>query len=258
LAVVCLSAGQANAARWENHRANAFVAVDAADPTKAIEQFEAAIYYAQELPAADRDIADLWEHLTAAYLANGEYRRAWDAITRWDRTLAANAGEPWAAEQQSRRDQMTRLVFEQTREPPADGQDAEDPASGPDPATPAQTAEQPELAVEPAGEPVQNAAAPATSSAQSAPERTPDPASYGIHLASFRSEEAARNGWNLLQVRHPDLLEGKSLALRSVELDDRGTYYRLIAVPYPDSAAARSVCRDLQARSQYCAVMRPG
>lgn len=115
LACVCAWAGPAQAARWEDHRASALRAVDEIDYPKAIEQFEAAIYYARELPAADSDIADLWENLTAAYFADEQYRRVWDALSRWDSILAANAGQAWVPEQQTRRDRMARLLFEQTR-----------------------------------------------------------------------------------------------------------------------------------------------
>ena len=90
-----------------------------------------------------------------------------------------------------------------------------------------------------------------------APEAQPDPTAYGIHLASFGSEANARKSWTQLQARHPDLLDGKTLALRSVDLGDRGVFVRVIAVPYTDSAAARAVCRDLERRAQYCAVLRP-
>jgi len=115
LVLVCAWAGPAEAARWEDHRAAALRAVDEVDYPKAIEQFEAAIYFAQKMPAADRDIADLWENLTAAYFADEQYRRVWDALTRWDSILAANAGQAWVPEQQTRRDRMARLLFDETR-----------------------------------------------------------------------------------------------------------------------------------------------
>lgn len=281
LALACLWGGQVDAARWEDHRASALRAVDEADTVKAIEQFEAAIYYAQDQLAADRDIAGLWEHLTAAYLADGQFRRAWDATARWDKILAANAAQPWAPEQQRRRDQMTRLLFEQTRKTPAEDMDGPEtagdpsvrtateaserpapdpaPAAEPVPRNAAEAPERPTPGLVLAGEPVQTAAAPpGEATPEPAPELAPELAAYGIHLASFGSEVNARRGWKELQAQHPDLLDGKTLALRSVELGDRGTFVRLIAVPYANSAAARAVCRDLQRRSQYCAVMRPG
>lgn len=116
--LLCLwsAAGQAQSARWENHRAAALRAVDEVDYAEAIVQFEAAIYYAEATPAADRDLADLWENLTAAYLADAQYRRVWDAIARWDKVLVANADEPWVTDQRGQRDQMTRLLFDQLRQ----------------------------------------------------------------------------------------------------------------------------------------------
>lgn len=108
-------AGQAEAARWEDHRAEAMRAIDQVDYSRAIEQFEAAIYYARTLPAEDRDISVLWENLTAAYLANAQYRRVWDSIARWDKVLAANRGADWVPGQISERDRMTRLLFEELR-----------------------------------------------------------------------------------------------------------------------------------------------
>lgn len=253
LTFACLLAGQVDAARWESHRASALQAIDEAETTKAIEQFEAAIYYAQQQPAADRDIADLWERLTAAYLADGQFRRAWDAIARWDKILSANAGQDWAAERQRRRDQMTRLLFERTRKTPAEGTDGEEPAGLSAPRLAAEASERPVPQLAPAGEPVHGAAAPEVVAAG---EPVPQSAPYGIHLASYRNEANARKSWKEMQAQHPDLLKGKTPALRSVELGDRGTFVRLIAVPYANSAAARAICRDLRQRAQYCAVLR--
>ena len=115
LVVVCAWAGHAQAGRWEDHRAAGLRAIDQVDYPRAIEQFEAAIYYARALPASDRDISVLWENLTAAYLADAQYRRVWDAIARWDQVLAANRGEDWVRGQVSERDRMTRLLFEELR-----------------------------------------------------------------------------------------------------------------------------------------------
>lgn len=112
---VCAWASHAQAARWEEHRAAALQAIDRVDYPRAIEQFEAAIYYARSEPATDRDISVLWENLTAAYLADAQYRQVWDAIARWDKVLAANAGEDWVHDQVSERDRMTRLLFEELR-----------------------------------------------------------------------------------------------------------------------------------------------
>ncbi len=247
LVFVCAWAGQAQAARWEDHRAAALRAVDEIDYPKAIEQFEAAIYYAQEMPAAGRDIADLWENLTAAYFTDEQYRRVWDAIARWDKVLIANAGQPWVREQQTMRDRMTRLLFERTRKASAEGTGVEHQTG--------------DLAPRPAEGPAASsslALAPAEGPARSAAEPTIEPGRYGIHLASFTSEANALSGWATLKARYPDHLNRKTYALRPADLGDRGIFVRLIAGPFPDSASARAVCEDLQRHAQYCAVTRPG
>ena len=263
LVFVCAWAGQAHAARWEDHRAAALRAVGEIDYQKAIEQFEAAIYYAQEMPAADRDIADLWENLTAAYFADEQYRQGWDAIARWDKVLIANAGQPWAREQQTRRDRMTRILFERTRKASAEGAGVEQQAGDLAPGTAVGSTLGPaassSLALAPAEGPAEAPAeASAEAPARSAAEPTIEPGRYGIHLASFSNEANAVSGWAALKARYPDHLNSKTYALRLADLGDRGIFVRLIAWPFPDSASARAVCADLQRRAQYCAVTRPG
>jgi len=268
-------AAPAHAERWQEHRSVALRALEEVDYAKAVEQLEAAIYYALEEAAADRDVAELWENLTAVYLADRQYRRAWDTIAGWDNILSANAGQSWAAEQQARRDQMTRILFQVTRRErgEAAGAAAQTRETGPEAGSDNGVENGPEAGPKtgakpaaenganpdaengaPAADGVLGALAPAA-----APIReTPAPAAdgYGIHLASYGDEADARSGWAALKSRYPDLLDGKRFALKSVNLGDRGTFVRLMAVPYADSAAASAACADLQRRAQYC-VVRP-
>jgi SPOR domain len=249
--LVCVWSDQAAAARWQEHRTAAIRAIEEVDYDKAIEQLGAAIYYARKLPAADRDVAELWENLTAVYLADAQLGRAWESIGHWDKVLVANAGQPWAAEQQSRLDQMTRILFKETRM--TDGQTdgrtggAAEQTGEPNGNSAEQPGASPSRALAPAGGPATAAAAPAE-----------EPGGYGIHLASFSNETNARRGWAELQARYPDLLKDKTFVLRPVDLGDRGIFVRLIARPFPDPASAHAACRDLQRRSQYCAVMPLG
>jgi len=244
---ICLWTSQVHAARWQDHRTAALRAVEQADYAKAIEQFGAAIYYAQKLPAADRDIAGLWENLTAVYLADAQLDRAWESIGHWNKVLVANAGQPWVAEQQSLLDRMTRILFKETRMVGGEGAGEETPTGDLSPEPGLKPAESPSLALAPAEGQAPNGAQP-----------TVGPGAYGIHLASYGSEANARQGWAVLQARYPDLLEDKTFALRPVDLGDRGVFVRLIAVPFPDSPSAGTACRDLQHRAQYCAVVPPG
>jgi hypothetical protein len=256
-------AAPAHAERWQEHRSVALRALEEVDYAKAIEQLQAAIYYAREEAAADRDVADLWENLTAIYLADQQYRRAWDTIAGWDKILTANAGQPWAAEQQARRDQMTRMLFQVTRRERGEGATAQSRETGTQagvengaPENGAENGASPDAAADPpAADGVLGALAPAAAPIRETPANGVNGAAgYGIHLASYGDEADARDGWAALQSRYPDLLGGKRLALKAVSLGDRGTFVRLMAVPYADSAAAGAACADLQRRAQYCVV----
>jgi hypothetical protein len=269
---VCLAARPGHAERWQEHRAAALQAIEEVDYAKAIEQLEAALYYARALPAADQDLSDLWENLAATYLADQQYRRAWDSITHWDAILAANADQAWAAAQQPRRDQMTRMLFEVTRSERGQAAGAEALLSDLAPAAESEPIERPASAQAPAGDgaspaevealPKQNGASVKGAATEEARAPAEDAAAvdgaggYGLHLASYSREADARSGWATLQTQYPDLLHGKRYTLRSVDLGDRGIFLRLIAVPYTDSAAAGAACAELRHRAQYCVVMK--
>jgi hypothetical protein len=263
--VVCLWASQGHAARWQEHRTAAQRALEDVDYAKAIEQLEAALYFARTLPAADRDIASLLENLTAIYLADVQYGRAWTSITHWETILAANAGQAWATEQQARRDRMTRILFEEIRVERGEAAGAAKPAddrarTGADPSA-GPSALDLAPAAAPVGKVVPAAEAPAAPAAPVAPvAETAVPAdgsgAYGIHLASYGSEADARSGWAALQGLYPDLLVGKRFALRPVDLGDRGIFIRLIALPFVDSQSAGAACADLERRAQYCTVVK--
>lgn len=74
----------------------------------------------------------------------------------------------------------------------------------------------------------------------------------GVHLASLRSEKAARDGWAALRRKHPDLLGGLEASFPRVELAGKGVFWRIVAGPLPDGAAAEALCRTLKAKRQYC------
>lgn len=74
-----------------------------------------------------------------------------------------------------------------------------------------------------------------------------------LHLASYRSEAAAREGWAALSRRHAGDLSGLQPHLVRVDLGQgQGVFWRLNAGPLPNAAAARGRCRRLEARGQYC------
>ncbi|MFA7430462.1 MAG: SPOR domain-containing protein [Rhodospirillaceae bacterium] len=120
---------------------------------------------------------------------------------------------------------------------PASAKPAPGPAPAPaSPAAPDKPASAPEVA--PAPTAASEAAAPTASSG-----------AVAVHLASFRSEERARIGWTELQARHPSL-KGMEMRVSQIDLPGQGTFYRLLAGPVADRAAADALCSTL--KPQYC------
>ncbi|MFQ5786266.1 MAG: SPOR domain-containing protein [Alphaproteobacteria bacterium] len=82
---------------------------------------------------------------------------------------------------------------------------------------------------------------------------------YAVHLASFRTRAAAVAEWRRLAGHYADLLGGLEVRYRRVDLGaDKGVYYRLLAGPLDDAAAAGALCRAFAARKVSCRVAPPG
>ncbi len=77
----------------------------------------------------------------------------------------------------------------------------------------------------------------------------PQPA---VHLASYKSREAADRGWTELKRAHKDLLSALSVEITPINLGPKGTYYRLNAGPLVDRNGAADLCSKLKRRRQYC------
>lgn len=77
---------------------------------------------------------------------------------------------------------------------------------------------------------------------------------HGIHLASYASEAKAREGWDQLRRRFPDLASLQPDILR-VDLGAKGIFYRLRAGSLASAQAAQSVCAKLKAGGQFCNAM---
>jgi len=74
-----------------------------------------------------------------------------------------------------------------------------------------------------------------------------------VHIASYRSEEAARNGWTQLRRAHQQLLGTLQPDVARVNLGaGKGVFFRLMAGPLPSQAEADRICRELKARRQFC------
>ena len=75
----------------------------------------------------------------------------------------------------------------------------------------------------------------------------------GIHLASFRQQDSARQGWRELQGAYSDLLGGLDYRISTVQLSGgRGTFYRVKAGPFTDPSSAEEICSLLKSRNAYC------
>lgn len=82
---------------------------------------------------------------------------------------------------------------------------------------------------------------------------------YRVQLAAVRSPDQARQEWNRLRKKHPDLLEDLQLTVTTADLGpEKGIYYRLRAGPIADETAARALCAKLAERNMGCLVVRPG
>lgn len=80
---------------------------------------------------------------------------------------------------------------------------------------------------------------------------------FHVHLASERSVEAAMADWQSLRLRFPDLLDGLTPALATLDLGSAGTYYQLLAGPMGGEAEADILCARLQPQGQYCTPILP-
>ena len=114
----------------------------------------------------------------------------------------------------------------------------------------------PQVPVEPSRDqvPAPMTTAAASSSMAPVPERVTGTA-YGLHLASYRRRDNAYSGWDVLTGAHPDILAGFRPRLASADLPGLGLYYRLKAGPVADRDEAIALCRQIEARGDYCAVM---
>lgn len=84
---------------------------------------------------------------------------------------------------------------------------------------------------------------------------TPPPASGGgvrIQLASLPDAATADQEWKRLQKANADVLGGLSSRVVPVQLEGKGTWYRLQAGPFADKAGAQQACDALKQRKLGC------
>ena len=84
----------------------------------------------------------------------------------------------------------------------------------------------------------------------------PEQPTFAIHLSSVRNRIGAETEWKRLQKRFPDLLRDRELMVRPVELEGRGTFFRVLTGPFADYARAQELSAKFKSREQYCLAIR--
>jgi hypothetical protein len=76
-----------------------------------------------------------------------------------------------------------------------------------------------------------------------------------VRLGALRSPEAAREEWQRLKRVNADLLGNLRANAVSIDLGEKGIYYRIMAGPL-DEAAAERLCNEMRRRNHGCIVAR--
>jgi cell division septation protein DedD len=137
--------------------------------------------------------------------------------------------------------------------PPAEAASAPEPTPAPE-ATTAQTAAVPAATAAPAAEPAAAATPPAETAALAAAAG----GAFAVQLASLTSESDATRAGASLKAQYADQLGALDLFVRGVDLGaDKGTWYRVLAGPFAERAAAAELCARLRAAPKpvYCLVV---
>ena len=77
----------------------------------------------------------------------------------------------------------------------------------------------------------------------------PQPA---VHLASYKSAKQAERGWAQIRRAHKSVLGKLKHSVTKVSLGRKGTYYRLKVGPFKDANSAKTACKALKRRRQFC------
>jgi len=130
--------------------------------------------------------------------------------------------------------------------------DREAPARAAQASAPAQEAPL-SLNPEPAGKPVRTAnAAPAAA----APAPAQHVTAYAVQVASQKSEAEAKAAYDAVMKKYPQVLQGKSMFVYSVNLGAKGTFYRAMVGPYSVASEASDVCSALKSAGGSCLIQR--
>jgi hypothetical protein len=76
-----------------------------------------------------------------------------------------------------------------------------------------------------------------------------------VQLGAFSSEEKALAAWKNINAKHSGAMNDASPRVKKVEIDGKGTFYRLQAGSW-NAAAAMDVCTALKATGQACIIAK--
>jgi len=77
---------------------------------------------------------------------------------------------------------------------------------------------------------------------------------FGVHLASYRQLNEAREGWRKLQRENPDELGLLEPRIEKVDLPEKGVFLRLIGGGFSSETKAGALCNSLKGRGLFCTV----
>ncbi|MBL8628945.1 MAG: SPOR domain-containing protein [Rhodospirillaceae bacterium] len=73
-----------------------------------------------------------------------------------------------------------------------------------------------------------------------------------LHLASFRSAEGARSGYEQAKTRNPNLFANLRFEARKTNVPGQGNFYRLLVGPFGSMAEAEAACVEMKKVDQFC------
>jgi hypothetical protein len=73
-----------------------------------------------------------------------------------------------------------------------------------------------------------------------------------LHLASFRSSEGARSGFEQAKARNPNLFANLRFEARKTNVPGQGNFYRLLVGPFGSLAEAEAACVEMKKVDQFC------
>ena len=77
---------------------------------------------------------------------------------------------------------------------------------------------------------------------------------FGVHLASYRQVDQARDGWRRLQRENPEELGLLEPRLEKITLERDGDFVRLIGGGFSSQQKASALCQRLASKGLYCDV----